>query len=385
MEKKVYLSTAVLTTFAACAATFAVTSWWTSRANKDLVSQINIVDECIDDYYYGEYDRQTVIDSTLKGMVAGLNDPYSAYMNSEEYEQNVISTKGAVTGIGVTVTLNEDNYILVTEVTDGGPAQEAGIRSGDIITAVDGEDVAMLGYEEAVNHVRGEVGTSVRISLLRDEKKLEFIVTRKEIITPTVTGKILYNDIGYIRISAFKETTSQQYQEQLKMCLDNNVKAIIFDVRNNGGGLVSACSECLDPLLPEGEIAIAEFKDGSTQLICNSDENELDIPMAVLINENSASAAELFTAALRDFKDAVIVGKNSFGKGVMQNTYTLENGDAIRLTIARYRTTKSECYHGVGIAPDFEAEMPKEFTQTAIENIPTQDDTQLQKAIEIFK
>ncbi len=388
MEKKVYLSTTVLIAAMASIVTFAATSWWTFETNKnndELVNHINEVDEYIDEYYYGDYDKQTVIDYTLKGMVAGLEDPYSGYMNSDEYTQNIISTKGSVTGIGVTVTLNEDNLLLITEVTKGGPAEECGILAGDIITNVDDMDVSELGYNEAVNHVRGEIGTDVKITVLRNNNTLDFTVTRREIITPTVTGKILDDNIGYIRITSFKETTTEQYKKELKKCLDSNVKAIIFDVRDNGGGLVSSCSECLDPLLPEGEIAIAEFKDGSTELICESDKSEIDIPVAVLINQNSASAAELFTAALRDFKNAQIVGKNTYGKGIMQNTYSLENGDAIRLTIAKYRTTKSECYHGAGIAPDFEVELPEKYSETAIENIPQENDTQLQKAIDILK
>lgn len=141
----------------------------------------------------------------------------------------------------------------------------------------------------------------------------------------------------------------------------------------------------LDPLLPEGDIAIAEYKDGSSEVICKSDSMELNLPMAVLINENSASAAELFAASLRDFDKAVLVGKNTFGKGIMQNTYNLDNGGGLRLTVAKYRTVKSECYHGVGLAPDYEVDMLEKYSQTAIEDIPESEDTQLQKAIEIMK
>lgn len=388
MEKKVHLSTTALIAAIASCTTFAATSWWISARNsdtKELVNQINTVDKYIDDYYYGDYDEQSVIDNTLKGMIAGLEDPYSAYMNEDDYEQNVISTKGSMTGIGVTVTPMNDKRLEIIETAEGGPALEAGIAVGDIITAVDGKNVAELEYNDAVNMVRGETGTNVEITIERDGELLDFTVTRREIITPTVSGCILDENIGYIRITSFKGTTTEQFNNQLKNCIDNGVQALIFDVRSNGGGLVSSCSDCLDPILPEGEIAIAEFKDGSTTLICESDKNELNLPVAVIVNQNSASAAELFTAALRDFKDAVIVGKNTYGKGIMQNTYALENGAAIRLTVAKYRTTKSECYHKKGIAPDYDVDLPEEYAQTAIEDIPKENDTQLQKAIEILK
>lgn len=395
MEKKISIKSAAVIAGVTALLTFSVTSFWAFQVCNDSVAplrkkaksieDIYTVDQYIDKTYYGEYDEEEIVDSSLKAMVAALDDKYSAYMTPEEYEQNLLDAKGSISGIGIVVNLTEENEIKVVEVNERGPAKEAGMMVNDVITAIDGKNVSEMEYSDAVKLVRGETGTDVTLMVKRGTQQLEFTMTREEIVSKTVTSRMLENDIAYIRITAFKENTGYQYNIELKQCLEDGAKAIIFDLRDNGGGLVSACSECLDPLLPEGDIAIAEFKDGSTEVICKSDSLELDLPMAVLVNENSASAAELFSASLRDFDKAVLVGKNTFGKGIMQNTYNLENGGGLRLTVAKYRTVKSECYHGVGLAPDYEVDIPEKYAQTAIEDIPENEDTQLQKAIEILK
>ncbi len=395
MEKKISIKSAAVIAGAVAVITFSVTSFWAFQICNDSVAMLRkkaksiediyTVDQYIDEKYYGEYDEEKIVDSSLKAMVAALDDKYSAYMTPDEYEQNLLDAKGSISGIGIVVNLTEENEIKIVDVNEEGPAKEAGIKTDDVITAIDGKNVSEMEYADAVNLVRGETGTEVTLTIKRGTQQLDFTMTREEIVSQSVTSRMLENDIAYIRITGFKENTSYQYNVELKKCLEDGAKAIIFDLRNNGGGLVSACSDCLDPLLPEGDIAIAEFKDGSSEVICKSDDLELDLPMAVLVNENSASAAELFAAALRDFDKAVLVGKNTFGKGIMQNTYNLDNGGGIRLTVAKYRTVKSECYHGVGLAPDYEADIPEKYVQTAIDDIPENEDTQLQKAIEVLK
>lgn len=395
MEKKISIKSAAVIAGAVAVITFSATSFWAFQICNDSVAMLRkkaksiediyTVDQYIDEKYYGEYDEEKIVDSSLKAMVAALDDKYSAYMTPDEYEQNLLDAKGSISGIGIVVNLTEENEIKVVDVNEEGPAKEAGIKTDDVITAIDGKNVSEMEYADAVNLVRGETGTEVTLTIKRDTQQLDFTMTREEIVSQSVTSRMLENDIAYIRITGFKENTSYQYNVELKKCLEDGAKAIIFDLRNNGGGLVSACSDCLDPLLPEGDIAIAEFKDGSSEVICKSDDLELDLPMAVLVNENSASAAELFAAALRDFDKAVLVGKNTFGKGIMQNTYNLDNGGGLRLTVAKYRTVKSECYHGVGLAPDYEADIPEKYAQTSIEDIPENEDTQLQKAIEVLK
>lgn len=395
MEKKISIKSAAVIAGAAAVLTFSATSFWAFQVCNDNVAMLRkkaksiediyTVDQYIDKNYYGEYDEEEIVDSSLKAMVAALDDKYSAYMTADEYEQNLLDAKGSISGIGIVVNLTDENEIKIVEVNQEGPAKEAGMKVDDVITAIDGKNVSEMEYADAVKLVRGETGTDVTLTVQRGTQQLDFTITREEIISKTVTSRMLENDIAYIRITGFKENTSYQYNVELKKCLEDGAKAVIFDLRNNGGGLVSACSECLDPLLPEGDIAIAEYKDGSSEVICKSDSIELNLTMAVLVNENSASAAELFAASLRDFDKAVLVGKNTFGKGIMQNTYNLDNGGGLRLTVAKYRTVKSECYHGVGLAPDYEVDMPEKYSQTAIEDIPESEDTQLQKAIEIMK
>ena len=393
--KKISVKSAALIAGAAALLTFSVTSFWafqicsdsvaTLRKKAKSIEDIYTGDQYIDEYYYGSYDEEIIVDQALKGMVSALDDKYSAYMTPDEYEQNLIDAKGSITGIGITVNKGDNNEIKIVEIAEKGPAEKAGLKINDIIIEVDGKNVNEMEYSDAVNLVRGKAGTEVNIAVKRGDEEISFKMKREEITTETVTSRMLENNIAYIKITGFKENTSHQFNIELKKCLENNASAIIFDVRNNGGGLVSACSDCLDPLLPEGDIAIAEFKDGSTEVICKSDKIELDLPMAVLVNEYSASAAELFAAALRDFGKAVLVGQNTFGKGIMQNTYNLDNGGGLKLTVAKYRTVKSECYHGLGLKPDYETALPDKYSENQSDDIPENEDTQLQKAIEILK
>lgn len=393
--KKISVKSTALISGAAVLLTFSVTSFWafqicndsvaTLRKKAKSIEEIYTVDKFIDENYYGSYDEEEIVDQALKGMVNALDDKYSAYMTPDEYEQNLIDAKGSITGIGITVNKDDNNEIKIVEISEQSPAGKAGLKVNDIITAVDGKYVNEMEYTDAVNLVRGEAGTKVSITVKRGNKEISYNMIREEITTETVTSRMLENNIAYIRITGFKENTSYQFNIELKKCLENNASSIIFDLRNNGGGLVSACSDCLDPLLPEGDIAIAEFKDGSTEVICKSDEIELNLPMAVLVNEYSASAAELFAAALRDFGKAVLVGQNTFGKGIMQNTYNLDNGGGLKLTVAKYRTVKSDCYHGVGLKPDYEVALPDKYADSKNNDIPYNEDTQLLKAIEVLK
>lgn len=393
MEKKISIRSAALIAGVSAVITFSATSFWAFQICSDnsamlrkkakTIEDIYTVDEHIDRYYYGDYDEQKLIDNSLKAMVSALDDKYSGYMTPGEYEQDLLDAKGSVSGIGITVNYTENQEMKIVSIEDG-PAKDAGMKTDDIIIAVDGKDITQMEYRDAVNLIRGEKDTDVSLTVKRGTDKLDFTMTRTEIISQSVSGRMLENNIGYIRITGFKETTTTQYNQKLNELLESGAEALIFDLRDNGGGLVSACSDCLDPLLPEGDIAIAEFKDGSTEVICRSDSDELDIPMAVLVNENSASAAELFAAALKDFGKAELIGKNTFGKGIMQNTYHLANGGGLRLTVAKYRTVKSPCYHGVGLAPDYEVDIPDKYADTPVEDLPENEDTQLLKAIEIL-
>ena len=335
--------------------------------------------EYVDENYYQETDEDTLMDGALKGYVAGLGDPYSVFLTEDEYGGWKEKESGTAVGIGVTVQSAEEGLYIV-EVTSGSPAETAGIQAGDTITAVDGELVTDLGYNEAVAHVKGEIGTDVVLTVLREGEELEITVTRGEIVTISAEGQMLDGNIGYVHISAFRENTFDQYSKVLNEILEAGAEGIIFDVRNNGGGLLSALEDVLDPLLPEGNIAIASYGDGTVKTIVESDSEELDIPMIVLVNGGTASAGELFAASLRDFGKASLVGETTFGKGIMQDTRTVAGG-AVTLTVAAYQTVKGECYHEIGVTPDTEIILPEEYV-VDFKNPDTKGDVQLAEAYE---
>lgn len=325
-------------------------------------------------FYYDASDSEKLIDSAVGGYVSALEDPYSRYQSIKQTEERNESHSGLKTGVGITVLGREDGYMEVVEVNSKTPAEKAGMQAGDIIRKLDGSDVKDMGYEEAVNYIKtGEVDSVVKITVEREENIIDFDIKREKIDIITATSEMIDN-IGVIKISQFNDKTPEQVKNCFDDCKGKGAKGIIFDVRNNGGGLVTAVEECLDPLLPEGKIAVAIYKDGKEETIVSSDAEETDMPMTVLMNGNSASGAELFAASLRDFKGAELVGETSFGKGIMQDTFSLSNGSTVVLTVAEYKTTKSDCYHGVGLIPDYEV-----FPAEGVE------DAQLDKALEVIK
>lgn len=352
------------------------------KEKESTIKEFFEVKDYIDEFFYDDINDEALITSALKGLVSGLDDNYAAYMTPEEYEESIINVQGSLTGIGISVIQNDEKKVEIVGITENSPASKYDIKSGDILTAIDGINADNIEYNNVVNLVRGKEGTNVTITLDRNGKKLEYTITREKIDTQTVTYEMLENNIAYIKITGFKETTVEQYEDALNNALKNDAKGIIFDLRNNGGGLLTSCSSCLDPLLPKGIVATANYKNGKTEVICESDAEELNLPMAVLVNENTASAAELFASALRDFDKAKLVGKNTFGKGIMQNTIKLKNGGGLKITVATYKTAKSECYHKIGLAPDYEIDIPD---NTDISTANPEKDTQLKKAIEILK
>lgn len=388
MKKQINFSRAVAVSVVSAAVTGCAVFGICTYHFKDLGSKEKKLDEYfeiqnyIDENYYEDVDDNKLFDYALKGMVSGLGDDYAAYMTPEEYEQSKINVSGSLTGIGITITQNEDKSVEIVEIAENSPASESDIKVGDKLIKVNGVDIANVEYNNIVNMVRGQEGTDVTITLDRNGKEIEQTLTRKKIDSVTVKYKMLENNIAYIKITGFKETTVQQYEDALNQALSANAKGIIFDLRNNGGGLLTSCSACLDPLLPEGDVATAEYKNGKTEVICKSDSNEIDLPMVCLVNENTASAAELFSSALRDFDKAELVGKNTFGKGIMQNTISLKNGGGLKITVAKYKTAKSECYHKVGLAPDYDVDLAE---GTDITDPDPQKDAQLKKALEILK
>lgn len=326
-------------------------------------------------YFTDNIDSDILVDSAVSGYISGLDDKYSRYQSVKQTEERNDSHAGLKVGIGVTVTVREDGYIDIVSVSENSPSEKAGLKGGDIIRLLDGNDVRELGYNESVEYIKdGEENSVINITVEREGKQTEIPVKREKIEIITSEGIMLEDNIGYISITQFNDKTPEQMKECFYQFVSEGAKGIVFDVRNNSGGLVSAVEQCLDPLLPEGDVAVAVYSDGRETVIAKSDAEETDIPMVVLMNENSASGAELFAASLRDFKGTKLVGTTSYGKGIMQETFNLSNGSTVILTVAQYKTTKSECYHGVGLVPDYE-----------VTNEGTDEDLQLMKAVEILK
>lgn len=382
MNKKISLGLAISLMAIVSAVTFILTSFFSLQSFNEKVVDVNekakkynslqLLDSFIRDNYFGEINESELNDGILKGYVDGLGDPYSRYLSEEEYIDEQSDNAGEIIGLGLTLAEDKSGYIRIDEVLSDSPAAEVGIAAGDVIIHIDGADVTETGFDDAVDRLKGSEGTSVKLTIRRNGVDTDYDFTRRSIEVTTVYGNLVDGYLGYIRIEGFKENTSEQFIETLQRLVSNGAKAIIFDVRDNPGGLVTALEECLDPLLPEGKIAEADYRDGHSETLVYSDSSEINLPMVVIVNGNTASAAELFAASLRDFGKAKLVGEQTYGKGVMQSTTEFENGGAVVLTVAEYRTVKSDCYDGVGIAPDH-----------PIQNEDPSVDSQLEKAFEV--
>lgn len=363
MNKKISLGLALSLIAIASAVTFILTSFFSLQSfNKKVVdvnekakkyNSLQLLDTYVRDNYFGKIDETELNDGILKGYVAGLDDKYSRYLSADEYIDEQNENAGELIGLGLTLSEDESGYIRIDSIIADSPAIELGIQNGDIIISVDGVDVIETGFNEAVEAMNGSEGTSITLTVRRNGVDTDYTFTRRSIELVTVTGELIDGYIGYIKIDGFKQNTPEQFINTLQHLTSNGAKALIFDLRDNPGGLVESVEECLDPLLPEGVIAMAEYKDGHSETIVYSDSSELDMPMTVIVNKNTASAAELFAASLRDFGKAELVGEKTYGKGVMQITTEMENGGAVVLTVAEYRTTVSECYDKIGLNPDY--------------------------------
>lgn len=383
MNKKISLGLALSLMAVSIAVTFILTSFFSLQSFNEKVVDVNekakkytalqSLDNYVRENYFGEINEETLSDGILKGYVAGIDDKYSRYLTEEEYFNEVSDNSGNLVGLGLTLIEDESGYIRIADIIGNSPAADSGIAQDDIIISVDGMDVKEIGFSEAADAMKGTEGSEITLIIRRGGKDTEYKFTRRSIEVKTVEAQMMSGFIGYIKITGFKENTPEQFINALEGLTANGAVALIFDVRDNGGGLVSALGECLDPLLPEGIVAVAEYKDGSSETLIHSDSSELMLPMAVIVNENTASAAELFAASLHDFNKASIVGSRTYGKGVMQSTTELEDGGALVLTIAKYRTAFSECYDGIGLTPDVQAVNDTEGV-----------DSQYDKAVEVI-
>ena len=342
------------------------------------------IEELINAYYLDEIDGQKVEDTMYTGMVAGLEDPYSVYYSKEELESMEESISGAYSGIGATLTQDPDTGDLsVVSCFDGTPAQEAGLQPGDVITGWNGNSVEGMELSELVSKIKTDPEEQLTLEIERDGEILEVELTRREVQIPTVEYEMLDDQIGYIRLVEFDEVTADQFKEALEDLENQNMKKLIIDVRNNPGGVLQVVCDMLDQLLPEGLIVYTEDKNGNRKEYTSDEEHQFTKPLAVLANENSASASEIFAGAIQDYGIGTIVGTTTFGKGIVQRTFYLSDGTGVKLTVAKYYTPKGHDIHKKGITPDVETELDEELKNQS--SISHEEDNQLQKAIEVLQ
>lgn len=334
-----------------------------------------------------EVDDEQLMEGQLKGMLQGLDDPYSIYMTEEEFKDFTEQTQGVYGGIGVVVTPGEDNLITVVSPIEGTPGERAGLKAGDKIIKVEGEEFMADSMDKAVKVMKGEPETKVALTILRKDKdgKNEYIdmdIMREEIRLVTVQSEVIGDDIGYLKITSFDQLTYEEFKENLDELIDQDVSGLVLDLRNNPGGLLDVCVDISDELLGEGVIVYTETRTGE-RTYEKSKKGHTDIPLVVLVNEGSASASEILAGAIQDRERGILVGTTTFGKGIVQRIKQLSDGSGLKLTVSEYFTPNGTNIHGIGIEPDIVLELPEDIEEIGPGNL--KEDIQLKTAIEKLK
>ncbi|RGQ87074.1 S41 family peptidase [Megamonas rupellensis] len=328
----------------------------------------------IETKYVNDTDDVKLIDGAIDGMVKSLNDPHSNYLSPKMYKTLMEQTEGSFAGIGVVMGMDNEQKIHIVGIMENSPGQKAGLQEGDEILAVDGVPITQMAFDEVAAHVRGQAGTDVVLTIMRDNANQDITITRDNIKLKTVGHKMLDNNIGYIQIVSFSEDTANEFNEAYNDLKNQGMKALVLDLRNNPGGLLTTCVEIAKKLVPKGEIVSIVDKQGNKETYSSSLEAP-EYPLTVLINKNSASASEILSGAIQDTKAGTIIGNTSYGKGSVQTILPMFEDDAVKLTIAKYYTPSGRSIDGTGITPDIEINLDENATS----------DTQLNKALEILK
>lgn len=339
------------------------------------------ISHLIDSVYMGEIDDQKLEDSMYAGLVSGLEDPYSIYYTEEEREEEDRSNAGEYEGLGIVLgQMKDSGEVVIIQCYDGGSAAEAGVMSGDVLYAVDGESVEGKELSQISDEIQQKEEKEIVLTLGRkgengEEQRMDITVTKGKVEINYVTGEMLGDGIGYLAITQFTGVTSEQFKETYQSLKEQNMERLIIDLRDNPGGLLDAVCDTLRQILPEGMIVYIEDKSGHREEYTCDGETPIDIPLVVLVNENSASASEIFAGAVKDHGIGTLVGTTTFGKGIVQTYYQLSDGSEVKLTTAKYFTPNGNNIHGTGIEPDIKVETSEDG----------EDDVQLQKAVEIVK
>ena len=319
------------------------------------------------------------------GLVYGLGDVYSRYYTADEYAQETASTDGAYAGIGVSIQKNKNGGVQIAECYEGGPGADAGLQTGDVITAINDTDVTDMELSDVVSLIRENKDKTIVLTVFREneEKSREISVDVTDVELPSVFGEMLDKKTGYIQITQFTGVTPQQYKDMFAELKDKGMERLVIDLRDNPGGLLTSVCDILREILPEGLIVYTEDKDGNREEETCDGKNKLNMPLAVLVNENSASASEIFAGAVQDHGVGTIVGTTTYGKGVVQELRQLSDGSAVKLTVSNYYTPNGNSINKVGIKPDVEVKMSDKQWKKA--QTDEKADKQLKKAIEILK
>ena len=348
------------------------------------VQKIEYLEKLIDQEYLGEVDNDEMAEGVYAGLVYGLGDVYSRYYTADEYAQETASTDGAYAGIGVSIQKNKNGGVQIAECYEGGPGADAGLQTGDVITAINDTDVTDMELSDVVSLIRENKDKTIVLTVFREneEKSREISVDVTDVELPSVFGEMLDKKTGYIQITQFTGVTPQQYKDMFTELKDKGMERLVIDLRDNPGGLLTSVCDILREILPEGLIVYTEDKYGNREEETCDGKHQLDMPLAVLVNENSASASEIFAGAVQDHGVGTIVGTTTYGKGVVQELRQLSDGSAVKLTVSNYYTPNGNSINKVGIKPDVEVKLASELLNK--DEITHEEDNQLQKALDVI-
>ena len=349
------------------------------------VQKIEYLEKLIDQEYLGDVDKDEMAEGVYAGLIYGLGDVYSRYYTADEYAQETASTDGAYAGIGVSIQKNKNGGVQIAECYEGGPGADAGLQTGDVITAINDTDVTDMELSDVVSLIRENKDKTIVLTVFREneEKSREISVDVTDVELPSVFGEMLDKKTGYIQITQFTGVTPQQYKDMFAELKDKGMERLVIDLRDNPGGLLTSVCDILREILPEGLIVYTEDKYGNREEETCDGKHQLDMPLAVLVNENSASASEIFAGAVQDHEVGTIVGTTTYGKGVVQELRQLSDGSAVKLTVSNYYTPNGNSINKVGIKPDVEVKLASELLNK--DEITHEEDNQLQKALDVIE
>ena len=354
--------------------------------DEDTKDKLSEIEKLLDKYYLYDVDEDAMEEGLYAGVLSGLDDPYTVYYSKEEADEYKESMSGTFQGIGVTIVSDKDTgTVKINRVYEDSPAEAAGLKAGDYFVKVAGKSCKDMDVTAVASAVRGDAGTTVDITVSRDGEELDFTIERQSIDAQTVDSYMLDDAIGYIYVMEFDTNTYDAFDAAYKNLQEQGMKGLIIDLRENPGGDVNVCTKMLDDLLPEELFVYTEDKNGTVQNYEGTGDDQIDIPLVLLVNGDSASASEIFTGALQDYGVATVIGTTTYGKGVVQVLLNLDDGSMIKVTTANYYTPKGRNLNGEGITPDIEVELDGSLGFVLGDKPVSDNDAQLQKAIEVLK